>query len=67
MSQEGLQKRRKCKRVAVGKRQSLESHYLFNYMLDILENMETRLKQDKKLKESGDYIVQLSSLLAEMV
>lgn len=67
MSQEGHQLRRKNKRVAVGKRQSLESHFLFNYLLDILENMQTRKSQEAKMRLLGDFIVESKSLVAKMM
>ena len=66
MSQEGLQMRRKCKRVPAGKRQSFESHFLFNYMLDILDNWETRKRQEVKLNREGKYLIDKTSLLAVM-
>ena len=66
MSQEGLQLRRKNKRVASGKRQSFESHFLFNFLLDVLENLETRRKQEISLSQkSGMYRINRISLLAE--
>ena len=59
--------RRKAKRVTSGKRQSFESHFLFNYLLDVLENCETRKKQEISLKAHGDFVVDHKSLVAEML
>merc|ERR1719318_335400 len=64
MSQEGLQMRRKAKRVTSGKRQSFESHFLFNFLLDALDNCETRKKQEMSLKAHGDFVVNPKSLVA---
>jgi len=66
MSQEGLQVRRKCKRVVAGKRQSFESHFLFNFMLDILDNWEVRRRQEVKLSREGNFAIDKNSLLAIM-
>ena len=63
MSQEGLQQRRKCKRVAVGKRQTLESHFIFNFLLDVLENLEVRRKQEHKMSPRK-FDIDSKSLLA---
>ena len=63
MSQEGLQVKRKCKRVTVGKRQTFESHYLFNFILDVLDNMDTRRKQEEKIG-IGNFVVDSKSLKA---
>ena len=53
MVQEGLQMRRKSKRVTAGKRQSLESHFCFNFLMDVLENQTTRRKQEIALLKHG--------------
>ena len=66
MSQEGLQVRRKCKRVVAGKRQSFESHFLFNFMLDILDNWEVRRRQEVKLSRERNFVIDKNSLLAIM-
>ena len=65
MSQEGLQVRRKYKRVTPGKRQSLENHYLFNFLLDVLDNLEQRNCQDKQLLKHGKFVINPLSLIAE--
>ena len=67
MSQEGLQVRRKYRRVTAGKRQSLESHFCFNFALDILENLRTRRQQELALQKSGDFVVNKNTLVAEFV
>ena len=67
MSQEGLQVRRKCKRVTPGKRQSLENHVLFNFLLDVLDNNEMRLKQEKRLSKHGNFVVNPKTLIADFV
>ena len=67
MSQEGLQMRRKCKRVTPGKRQTFENHYLFNFLLDVLENYNTRLKQEKSLHKHGSFVINSDSFIADFV
>ena len=67
MAQEGHQMRRKSKRVTAGKRQSFESHFLFNYLMDILENQKTRKKQETVLFKHGDIIVNEKTLVAEFL
>ena len=67
MSQEGLQMRRKCKRVTSGKQQSLESHFLFNYLLDVLDNYEVRKQQENILSKHGNFVINPKSLIAEML
>ena len=67
MGQEGLQVRRKARRVTPGKRQSLESHYLFNFMLDVLDNNEVRKQQEKSLNKHGDIIINHDTLIAEFL
>ena len=67
MSQEGHQVRRKSKRVTSGKRQTFESHYLFNFLLDVIENWQVRKKQETKLAKHGKFIVDPVSLIAELV
>ena len=67
MSQEGLQMRRKCKRVTSGKRQSFENHFLFNFLLDVLENQETRKKQETNLLKHGNFVINPKSLVAELL
>ena len=64
MSQEGLQMRRKAKRVTPGKRQTFENHYLFNFLLDVLENFEQRKKQEKQLSKHGNYVIDPISRIA---
>ena len=56
--------RRKSKRVTAGKRQTFEAHFLFNYILDVLENLDIRKKQEMKIRERGNYIVDEKSLVA---
>ena len=65
MSQEGLQMRRKSKRVAPGKRQSFESHFCFNFLLDVLENKRTREKQEVALAKHGKFSVDPKTLVAD--
>ena len=65
MSQEGLQVRRKSKRVTPGKRQSFESHFCFNFLMDILENQRTRRKQEITLRKHGEFLVNKRTLVAE--
>ena len=67
MSQEGLQMRRKSKRVTPGKRQTFESHYLFNFLLDVLDNFEVRKKQEKDLLKHGEFVINSKSFIAEFV
>ena len=67
MSQEGHQITRKCKRVTPGKRQSFETHFLFNYLLDVLDNYDMRKKQEKSLLKFGTYNVNSKSLIAEFM
>ena len=64
MNQEGLQMRRKCKRVTPGKRQSFENHFLFNFLLDVLDNFETRKKQEKSLSKIGKFVINPNSCIA---
>jgi hypothetical protein len=66
MSQEGHQMKRKSKRVTSGKRQNLETHYLFNFLLDVLDNNDVRKKQEKSLSKHGDFIVNPKTLVAEL-
>lgn len=58
--------RRKSRRVVFGKRQSLETHYLFNFLLDVLDNLEVRKEQEKCLSKMGKYNVNVHSLIAEI-
>jgi hypothetical protein len=67
MSQEGLQMRRKTKRVTPGKRQSFENHYLFNFLLDVLDNKEIRIKQENLLQKHGKFVINPRTLVAEFV
>ena len=67
MSQEGLQMRRKCKRVTPGKRQSFENHFLFNFLLDVLDNFEQRKNQEKQLLKHGNFVINPISLIAEFL
>ena len=67
MSQEGLQMRRKSKRVTPGKRQSFESHFLFNFLLDVLDNYENRKKQENNLLKHGTFVINPKSLVAEFL
>ena len=67
MSQEGHQMRRKCTRVTSGKRQSLESHHLlFNFLLDVLENQETRKKQETELLKYGNFVINDKTLISRL-
>ena len=65
MSQEGLQVRRKSKRVTAGKRQSFESHFCFNFIMDVLENLKTRQKQENSFQKNGEYTINRVTLVAE--
>ena len=67
MSQEGLQMRRKSKRVTPGKRQSFENHFLFNFLLDVLDNFETRKNQEKKLSKKGNFVKNPKTYIAEFL
>ena len=58
--------RRKSKRVTAGKRQTFEAHFLFNYLLDVLENLDIRRKQEVEIRKRGDYFVNKKSLVAEI-
>ena len=67
MIQEGMQMRRKCKRVTPGKRQSLESNYLFNFLLDVLDNCDVRMQQERSLKKHGNFVINPQTLIAEFL
>ena len=67
MSQEGLQMRRKCKRVTSGKRQSFENHFLFNFVLDFLDNYEIRKRQETSLVKHGNFVINPKSLVADLI
>ena len=66
MNQEGLQMIRKRKRVTAGKQQSFESHFLFNFVLDVLDNNDVRQKQEICLRKHGSFVINPKSLIAEI-
>ena len=59
--------RRKVKRVTPGKRQTFENHYLFNFLLDVLENFEQRKKQEKQLAKHGKYVIDPNTYIAMFI